>query len=954
MKYPTRAAAFVFSLVAIVLACTKQIDLKTEVEFSVTVQHEPGGYINENLPTRVTVVPEAILEEFSYSYSYSVTEGEGYFMDNRGAVFPQDETIALQPLSAEMMYVGTQAGNHLVKVVATDNYGFTEEVEIDYTVAEIPPVVWTTSSPVKRMKLHNTAPITVHFEADLDRGVQYERRYRFVSGLGRLTEVSDRADIELAEFRSITPGTYTLNFTPLELGTVELVFDLQGDNGDEYSATLGFKVLEEIEDSVPPKIALLGEHPYTIQRGGTYDDPGAMATDDVDGDISANLVVDDSKVNTAQVGAYRVTYNVKDASGNAAVEVIRTVTVIAGGNPQRGENDILTFAVPGQQDASVIDPTRHTVTINVPSGTATNVAPIALSVSADASITPSRDEVRDFINPVTYIVSAQNGDQQEWTVTVNVAASSDKSIESFTMAGVAGVISDTDILVTLPPGSDASSQTPAVQFIGAGLSPNSGTTVDFTTTVPYTVTAEDGSTKEYKVTVIVEKSTEKEITDFVIEGVPGSIDGTTITVTLPAGNDEKSLSPTIVHTGESISPAFDSTHDFTDPVSFTVTAEDGSQKTYGVSVTITGDRPTANISANPMTVSLNQDINFTGDASTDDIQIISYSWDFGDGTTSSAANPVHSYSSHGIYTVSLTVADDGGLTDMASVQIEVPNVGPTASASANPIEIREDRSVYFNGSNSTDDLGISSHTWNFGDGNTSSAPNPVHIYTSPGIYTAGLTVTDTGGLTDTEEITITVLANQRPTSVTSADIFNGIAPLTVNFRGSDSSDPENDPLSYQWQFGPPGATSTMQNPTYTYNSPGEYIVTLTVSDDDLSHTSSLVITVRPATTFDAATGLYTAPAGSTVTVTLHSKGTGKGRAEVGAGPLSLTTAWNGGEHDTFSENDSHYFTMPPSGEIYFSGSHRETYGSSDSNVTMSNNQGPSQGFYMDKDEKIPK
>jgi len=953
MKYPIRAAAFIFSLVTIILACTKQIALKTEVEFSVTAQHQAEGYIKEGLPTTVTVVPEEMIEEFSYSYSYAVTQGEGYFMDNTGAVFPQDETIALQPLSAEMMYVGTQAGNHLVKLVATDNYGFSEEIEIDYTVAEIPPVVWTASSPIQRMKLDNTTPITVHFEADLDRGVQYKWRYRLVSGPGRLIEESDQAEVELAEFRRITPGTYTLNFTPLELGTVELVFDLQGDNGDEYSATLGFVVLEEIVDTVPPKITLLGEHPYTIQRGGTYDDPGAAATDDVDGDISANLVVDDSEVDTDQVGSYQVTYNVEDASGNAAVEVIRTVMVIAGGDPQHGENDILTFAVPEQQDASVIDPTGHTVTINVPSGTATNVAPIALSVSADASISPSRDEVRDFENPVAYIVTAQNGDQQEWTVTVNVAASSDKSIESFTMSGVAGAISDTDILVTLPPGSDASSQTPTVQFIGAGLSPTSGTTVDFSTAVPYTVTAEDGSIKEYKVTVIVEKSTEKEITDFEIAGVSGSIDGTTITVTLPAGNNEQSLSPTIVHTGESISPASDSTHDFTDPVAFMVTAEDGSQKTYSVSVTITGDRPTANISADPMTVSLNQDINFTGDASTDDIQIISYSWDFGDGTTSSAANPVHSYSSHGIYTVSLTVADDGGLTDMASVQIEVPNVGPTAIASANPIEIREDRSVYFNGSNSTDDLGISFHTWNFGDGNTSSAPNPVHIYTTPGIYTAGLTVIDAGGLTDTEEVTITVLANQRPTAVTSADIVNGIAPLTVNFRGSYSSDPENDPLSYQWQFGPSGATSTMQNPTYTYNSPGEYTVTLTVSDDDLSHTSSLVITVRPATTFDTATGLYTAPAGSTVTVTLHSNGTGKGRAEVGAGPLSLTTAWNGGEHDAFSENDSHYFTMPPSGEIYFSGSHRETYGSSDSNVTINNNQGPSQGFYMDKDEKIP-
>ncbi len=61
--------------------------------------------------------------------------------------------------------------------------------------------------------------------------------------------------------------------------------------------------------------------------GNSYIEAGASVNDDVDGDISGSIVIDDSAVITSSEGSYSVTYNVSDAAGNAAVEVIRTVNV---------------------------------------------------------------------------------------------------------------------------------------------------------------------------------------------------------------------------------------------------------------------------------------------------------------------------------------------------------------------------------------------------------------------------------------------------------------------------------------------------------------------------------------------------------------------------------------------------------------------------------------------------
>ncbi|WP_460220494.1 immunoglobulin-like domain-containing protein [Psychroserpens sp. MEBiC05023] len=94
------------------------------------------------------------------------------------------------------------------------------------------------------------------------------------------------------------------------------------------AAQTATRTVTVLEDTIAPVIALTGATTLDLNVGETYTELGATATDDVDGDISANIVIGGDVVNTNSGGVYIVTYNVNDAAGNAAQEVIRTVNVI--------------------------------------------------------------------------------------------------------------------------------------------------------------------------------------------------------------------------------------------------------------------------------------------------------------------------------------------------------------------------------------------------------------------------------------------------------------------------------------------------------------------------------------------------------------------------------------------------------------------------------------------------
>lgn len=137
------------------------------------------------------------------------------------------------------------------------------------------------------------------------------------------------------------------------------------------------------------------------------------------------------------------------------------------------------------------------------------------------------------------------------------------------------------------------------------------------------------------------------------------------------------------------------------------------------------------------------DCAFSDRSSDPDGTIVSRTWEFGDGGTSSQSNPSHTYVTAGNYNVTLTVTDDTGAQGSASqtVDITIPNTPPTAELGYSC----SDLTCIFTDASSDSDGTIQSWAWDFGDGTRSTAQHPSHTYSAGGTYAVTLTVTDDNG-----------------------------------------------------------------------------------------------------------------------------------------------------------------------------------------------------------------
>jgi preprotein translocase subunit SecB len=162
-----------------------------------------------------------------------------------------------------------------------------------------------------------------------------------------------------------------------------------------------------------------------------------------------------------------------------------------------------------------------------------------------------------------------------------------KAITAFTIAGVEATINGTDITAEIPY-SSSWTQTPEVSVSQyADYSPK--TAQDFSSEVEYTVTAEDGSQQVYTVNISKAAVSQAcDITDFSIAGqISSDIDGLNVTIVMPYGTNVTALTPTIdISPAASVAPLSGVEQDFSSPVEYTVTAEDGTTQTvYTVTVT---------------------------------------------------------------------------------------------------------------------------------------------------------------------------------------------------------------------------------------------------------------------------------------------------------------------------------------------------------------------------------
>jgi len=199
-------------------------------------------------------------------------------------------------------------------------------------------------------------------------------------------------------------------------------------------------------------------------------------------------------------------------------------------------------------------------------------------------------------------------------------------------------------------------------------------------------------------------------------------------------------------------------------------------------------------------------------------------WDFGDGGTSTAYSPSHTYTNSGNYTVYLRVFA-GPYYSQSSTVIQVVSV--TADFSADLTTVNAGSLVTFT---DTSTGTPTSWNWDFGDGSIhATTQNPTHIYTVTGTYTVTLIATNAGG-SDTEIKTdyITVIMTADFTGTPTS----GPANLSVAFTDTSTGTP----TSWDWDFGDGSIHATTQYPTHIYTVAGTYTVTLIATAGSGSNT----------------------------------------------------------------------------------------------------------------------
>lgn len=234
--------------------------------------------------------------------------------------------------------------------------------------------------------------------------------------------------------------------------------------------------------------------------------------------------------------------------------------------------------------------------------------------------------------------------------------------------------------------------------------------------------------------------------------------------------------------------------------------------------------------------------------------ITQWLWNFGDpqsGTmnTSTIQNPVHSFTSAGSFTVTLTTTSASGCTDIVSNQIIIANPPAVAFVYSNsceglPIQFEPDPTI-------TNIPLIQAWEWNFGDGSpVSNQMNPEHAYNSYGSYDVTLTVTSLDGCINISSQTVDVGAMPVAAfSATSSCVGN--ETVFTDYSYCITGEPI---VAWQWSFGDPSTTggfdtSTFQNPAYIYDQAGTYFVTLSATTSSgCSSNTTLPVQVVPGPT----------------------------------------------------------------------------------------------------------
>lgn len=273
--------------------------------------------------------------------------------------------------------------------------------------------------------------------------------------------------------------------------------------------------------------------------------------------------------------------------------------------------------------------------------------------------------------------------------------------------------------------------------------------------------------------------------------------------------------------------------------------------TYTVTLTVYNSSACFHVSSQAVTVKPKPIASFTADTvcwgsatsfSDQSVGATTWLWDFGDTYGSTLQNPQHTYAQPGTYLVSLIVTNAQGCKDTLQKPVVVhprPTAGFTydTACALRPLQFTD-----------TSQGIVTFWLWDFGDGSQSTLQNPVHIYAAGGTYTVTLIVGNGVGCTD--QFTAPVAVYTMPRVDFSADTVCVGRPTSFTNLTQDAV-----PVSYVWLFGD-GNASFAQNPTYIYQAPGTYWVTLLATNAngcDTFITKPVVVAPIPQANFTADT-----------------------------------------------------------------------------------------------------
>lgn len=254
-----------------------------------------------------------------------------------------------------------------------------------------------------------------------------------------------------------------------------------------------------------------------------------------------------------------------------------------------------------------------------------------------------------------------------------------------------------------------------------------------------------------------------------------------------------------------------------------------------------------------------------------------YDWEFpgGNPSTSILKNPIVTYSTPGVYPVTLTASNAQGSNTKTIAGFINVSATPVSAFAFNQTGLT------FNFTSQASNAG--SHLWNFGDGNTSNQINPTHTYAAAGNYTVTLTISN--GVCTPANSSQNVTASLAPVSSFTVSASTGCAPFTTTFNNTSA----NNPTVIQWQFqGGNPETSSLANPTVLYQNPGSYDVTLitinALGSDTLILNDYILVETVPSASFT--------PVSNEMTFNFNYTGNG-----------ALNFLWNFGDGNTSTEEN---------------------------------------------------